>query len=87
MITAPQPSSQAASDGSDSPSSKTTQGNMSLIRFMSDAMSKASFLNLSLAGASSRHSDGRLLRIVLRPANVLQRLVAEHIGIALSRFG
>jgi hypothetical protein len=33
-----QPRSQAASDGSDRPSSKTIQGNMSSIRFMSDAM-------------------------------------------------
>src|SRR5262249_15395701 len=46
-----QPSSKAASDGSNRPSSKTTQGNMSSIRFMSDAMCKARLLSLSLAGA------------------------------------
>jgi hypothetical protein len=53
-----QPSSQAASDGSDRPISKTTHGNMPSIRFMSDAMRKARSSTLSLAGScSAAHSQ------------------------------
>jgi hypothetical protein len=62
-----QPSSQAASDGSDRPSSKTTQGNMPSIRFMSDAMRKARSSTLSLAGScSAAHSTSIILRTQYR---------------------